>query len=212
MYIYLTRHGETIWNIDKRTQGTRDIPLSSRGIRQSEALAERLADENISTIYTSILDRAYHTANIIGERIGLQPIQTKELNEVNFGSWEGLTLKEIEAKYPGRFERFFTDFNYAPDNGESIASLQSRIRRFIQLIKEKHADKEDRILIVSHAYPVRMLIIELMNFPAEHLFDFQLDNTGISIIRWDNRNGKNRLMCLNDICHLQKHDYVANPG
>jgi len=201
MYIYLTRHGETIWNVDKRTQGVQDIPLSKRGIRQAEALAERLANENISTIYTSNLERAYRTAEIIGNRAGLIPIRKEELNEVNFGEWEGLTLKQIKTDYPGMFEKFYKDFSYAPEHGESLNAVQNRIHSFIRFIKKNHCDRDDRILVVSHTYPVRMLILELMSFSTDLLLDFQLDNTGISIIKLDDNT--KRMICLNDVCHLK---------
>ena len=73
MYIYLTRHGETEWNVQRRTQGVQNIPLTDKGIRQAEELALRLANQSITYIYSSILERAYHTAAIIGKRYGLSP-------------------------------------------------------------------------------------------------------------------------------------------
>src|SRR5690554_3428122 len=110
MYIYLTRHGETEWNVLRKTQGSRDISLTDRGIRQAECLANRLSGEVITHIYSSSLERAYRTAAAIGKKHGLFPAKREELKEVNFGVWEGLTVKQIEKYYPGQLERFRTDF------------------------------------------------------------------------------------------------------
>ena len=148
------------------------------------------------------MERAYHTAAIIGKRSGLSPAKREELQEVNFGVWEGLTIKQIEEKFPGQMERYRTDFSFAPKNGESLYSLRQRILYFIEFIQRGHADTDERVLVISHAYPIRMLIIELMGLPHSHLWDFQLDNTGISIIQYQSR--KRRIICLNDTCHLSK--------
>ena len=203
MYIYLTRHGETDWNVQRRTQGIHNSFLSNRGIGQAQELADRLASESISYLYTSALERAYRTAVIIGRKNGLTPEKREELQEINFGVWEGLTIKQIEKAYPGQLAQHRADFSFAPINGESLYSLQKRTCRFIEFIQRKHTDKNDKILVTAHAYPVRMLIIELMGFAYHHLWDFQLDNTGISIIRFE--TGKNRLICLNDTSHLSKN-------
>jgi broad specificity phosphatase PhoE len=200
MYIYLTRHGETIWNIQRRTQGIRDTELSDRGIRQAEVLAEKLSGESFSQIYSSTLKRAYHTAAVIGERHSICPVKRKELNEVNFGVWEGLTRNQIEAEYPGQVDRHRKDFSFEPHQGESLYSLQNRICNFIQYIQDRHNADDERILVVAHSYPVRMLIVKLLGFPLRHLWDFQLDNTGISIIQW--KSDRRRLVCLNDTSHL----------
>ena len=113
-----------------------------------------------------------------------------------------MTIKQIEEKYPGQLTRYRTDFSFSPEKGESLHSLQQRIDNFIKLIEGEYSDKDDRILIISHSYPIRMLILRLIGFPIRHLWDFNLDNTGITIIRY--QAGRGRLVCLNDTCHLSK--------
>ncbi len=113
-----------------------------------------------------------------------------------------MTIKQIEEKYPGQLAHYRADFSFYPGNGESLQSLHKRIDSFIKLIQRGYADKEDRILVVSHAYPIRMLIMRLVGFPLRHLWDFCLDNTGITIIRYQNERGC--LVCLNDTCHLSE--------
>lgn len=202
MHIYLVRHGETHWNIQRRTQGIKDIPLTAKGMNQAEELSRRLKKEPITKIYTSTLKRALSTAIIIGNKLDLTPLEMKELKEINFGVWEGLTIKQIEKKYPGQLGRYRTEFSFSPDKGESLSSLQQRIDDFIESNIKGYAYKEDSILIVSHSYPIRMLIVRLLGFPLQHLWDFDLDNTGITIIRY--QTGRSRIVCLNDTCHLSK--------
>jgi broad specificity phosphatase PhoE len=206
MYIYLTRHGETLWNLQGKTQGSKDIPLSVRGIRQSEILAERLKEENITKIYTSGLKRAFRTASIIGAKLDIQTEIKYELNEINFGIWESMTRQEIEKSHPDKLKEFRLDFEFAPEGGETLASLQRRIQDFLDYLKSNEDDSEKRILVVAHAYPIRMLIMEMMGLPKGHLWSYQLSNCGISVIRTQ----PPYLLCLNDTAHLSKTDSLAN--
>ena len=134
MHIYLVRHGETIWNVEGKTQGNLDIPLSNHGIKQSELLAERIKREGISHIYTSDLTRASQTSLIIGQKIGIQPEKRKELREINLGVWQGCTKQEIENDYPGQLKRYRFDTSFAPLGGETLDSLNDRVRRFIRAL------------------------------------------------------------------------------
>lgn len=166
MYIYLTRHGETLWNLQGKTQGSEDIPLTEKGIRQAEALAERLEREGISKIYSSGLKRAFQTASIIGNKLGgIHAEKRHELKEVNFGVWEGLTRQEIDTNYPGQLESYRSDFEFSPKDGKSLSSLQNRIQKCLESIINYYGDTEDRILLVAHAYFIRMIIMELMGLP-----------------------------------------------
>ncbi|HCS72691.1 MAG TPA: hypothetical protein DIW17_02285 [Clostridiales bacterium] len=219
MYIYMTRHGETLWNLQGRTQGANDIPLTNRGIRQAEELAERLERESISQIYSSGLERAYKTAYIIGEKLGIKPKTRDELKEVNFGVWEGLSIKEIEENFPGQLKEYRANFDYDLENGENLSSLQTRIRHFADTLQNDMTQGEKRILLVAHAYPIRMLIMELMGLSKELLWKFQLSNGGISVIRTEPsiessaegwKSDTACLLCLNDTTHLYKHNLLQN--
>ena len=98
--IVLVRHGETDWNRESRFQGHADTPLNEAGRAQSRDLAERLVAEQVTALYTSPLRRAAETAAIVGERLGL-PVRTSEpMREIDVGSWEGLTVDEVRARFP----------------------------------------------------------------------------------------------------------------
>ena len=202
MYVYLARHGETLWNRQGKTQGAKDIPLTECGIRQAEVLGERLEGEGISKIYSSGLMRAFQTASIIGNKLNLYAEKRHELNEINFGIWEGLTRQKIDTDYPGQLEAYRSDFEFAPNDGENLKSLQFRIQRFLDSLINKYGDTDKKILLVAHAYPIRMLIMEIMGLPKELLWRYQLSNSGISVIRIESESPY--LLCLNYTTHMCK--------
>ena len=107
--IFLIRHGQTEWNLEKRLQGGRDSPLTAKGLVQAEAIAtslrknppERLPER----LYASPLGRAKRTAEIIAKAFDI-PIRTDDrLSELRMGEAEGMTLAEIDRRWPGFLER-----------------------------------------------------------------------------------------------------------
>jgi broad specificity phosphatase PhoE len=98
--ILLARHGETEWNRLGRWQGHADPPLNDLGRRQAEILAEQLAGDTVSAVYSSDLRRARETARIVAERIGLPVTEDSALREIDVGSWSGLTRDEVRERFP----------------------------------------------------------------------------------------------------------------
>src|SRR5216110_2190911 len=90
--VYLVRHGETTWNVERRFQGQLDVELSKTGLRQAEAVARWLAAQPVrfAAIYSSDLQRASRTALSIGAKLGLEPRRDPSLRELNVGEWQGL--------------------------------------------------------------------------------------------------------------------------
>ena len=96
--IYIVRHGQTTWNIEKRIQGHANAELTEKGRRQGDLVAERLKDENIDIIYSSDLDRARITAEKIGKLSGTRVIVDRELRDMSFGIWEGMLFSDVKKK------------------------------------------------------------------------------------------------------------------
>src|SRR5512142_2663627 len=97
--LFLIRHGATVLTAEDRFAGSTDVELSDTGREQAEALAQRLADDNVTAVYASPLRRTVATASIIGRPHGLQPILNDGLREIDHGRWEGLRRAEGEAKF-----------------------------------------------------------------------------------------------------------------
>ena len=156
MRIYLVRHGETVWNVEKRLQGWKDSPLTENGLRNAERLAERLDGTRIDRIFSSDQKRALTTAQIIAKGRGIPVEVISELRELNFGSWEGMTISEIEDKYPLEYNTYKNDPDkYISTDGESIGQLFDRAAKALKHIQ---SCGEENVLVVTHGVTIRALM------------------------------------------------------
>lgn len=181
--LWLVRHGTTTWNLEQRFCGHHDIPLSERGRSQARWLARCLRLENIGAIYTSDLQRARETAQLIAER---QPIAvplhiSPAWREMSFGDWEGLTYQQIAAAYSDELN-FFTDpIHSTPPNGEPFLHLLQRVNSaFISLARSSATS--GNVILVSHGGPLRTLLCSLLGMPFERQWQLRLDHGSLSAI------------------------------
>lgn len=147
--LLLIRHGETAWNAEHRIQGQLDIPLSPQGMLQAAQLAECLADEPISAIYSSELSRAWLTAAPLAARLGREVIAEPRLRERSFGIFEGLTLDEIAERHPVEFGEWRArHLRWRPHGGESGQQLIDRVLGAVSDITAMHPGQS--VVLVSH--------------------------------------------------------------
>lgn len=149
--ILLARHGETDWNLQRRVQGHSDTPLNETGRAQARALAKTLADATFDAIYSSDLARAEETARIVAESKGLEVTAVPDLRERNFGTWEGLTDKEILERFPDAKLGSWGD-------AETKDEMTRRVLGALEQIATAHPD--GRVLVVTHGGPVRALLVD----------------------------------------------------
>ena len=152
--IFLARHGESDWNVEKRFQGHKDRPLTERGREQAHALADLVASEEIDAVYTSPLSRARETAEIVAVRAGLEPVALAELREVDTGSWSGLSRADVEGRFPEGYIRWRSGGSGWED-GETYEEMAERVIGALRTIAEGHPD--GRVLIISHGGPIRAI-------------------------------------------------------
>jgi broad specificity phosphatase PhoE len=150
--VYLARHGESDWNVERRWQGHADRPLTERGREQAARLAARLADVELDAIYASDLRRAWETAEAVARSRGIEVVRLPELREVDVGSWCGLTRDECAELYPDAFARWQAGGS-GWNNGESYEDMGERIVAAIRRLAVEHAG--GTILVVSHGGPIR---------------------------------------------------------
>ncbi|PRX29865.1 alpha-ribazole phosphatase/probable phosphoglycerate mutase [Orenia metallireducens] len=181
--IILVRHGETDWNRELRFQGSKDIQLNDNGIEQAEKLAQRLAAEEIDVIYASDLERAYKTAKTVAKEHDLEVDKFKELQEISFGQWEGLTYNQIQEKYQAEWAMWEEDpaLNGAPE-GESLKDVQERSIKKLEEIISRHLG--NTILIVSHGGVIKVLISTLFGIPLAKAWQLMQSNTSVNIINY----------------------------
>lgn len=198
--LYLVRHGETEWNALGKFQGSADIVLSSQGINQAKYVSDRLKGK-FDFIYSSPLKRAYKTANMIAEESDLEVKILDDLREINFGEWEGLTVKEIKKQYPKQFKIWEEDVNEGPICGGdvSIKNASIRAKNVILNVIKKHEGK--RIVIVAHGGIIKAGLIGIFGWNMTMYHKIVLGNTAISKLCFDDSTYP-KLITLNDTSHL----------
>lgn len=177
MILYLIRHGETAWNTLGKLQGKTDIPLNEHGICLAEKTGKGLFDVPFDMAFTSPLKRAVETAEIImGERKA-PVIADKRIEEIGFGSYEGLVYTKEWSEIPDEhFSYFFTrpELYRAPKDGESFEELIERERDFLNELSDKEEYRDKTILISTHGAALAGLLCILKKQSVAHLWDCRL--------------------------------------
>lgn len=188
MRLIIVRHGETLWNRQRRFQGVTDISLSKIGLLQAKLLAKKLSKEKIDVIYTSMLKRAIRTAEEIQKfHKNAKILKTKILNEMSWGIWEGVRLDEIKRKYIQLYVKREKDrFNFRLPEGDSLKILKARVKKFFGSIKSK----DKTILIVGHLNVNRVLIGILMRWKNEKISSIKLNNASVIVIKAEKESAK----------------------
>lgn len=172
--VILVRHGETNWNLAGRFQGHADSGLNAKGESQAVAVAALLAGEEVAAIFTSDLARAVETGRHIGAVHGV-PLKTEPLlREMNFGAWEGLTFRELQAQYPEVLEDWLQDpFTLRVPGGETASELGERvILAWNKIIRD--ANSAQTVVIVAHAGPLRMLLCHLTGIDLSRQWEYRI--------------------------------------
>ncbi|OFI49494.1 hypothetical protein BG261_02635 [Floricoccus tropicus] len=197
MNLYFARHGHTPWNEEKIIQGSKDIELSSKGIKQAHELAESLSkvEFNISRIYTSPLKRAELTAKISAIEVDI-PFQIMTgLEEINLGDWEGRTWKDVKKNYPKEFDTWLHNRRLEKSpNGESYQDLIERVLPAIEnIIKDNNS--EENILVVTHSAVIMCLQCLINQVSFEEMDKYKLGNT--EVIRLNTEDIEKAVSLLN---------------
>ena len=203
---YLVRHGENEWNRTGRMQGHTGVPLSAEGRRQAARLGERLRSVDFAAVYCSDLPRAAETARIIAASRDLAISDESDLREFSYGEWEGLTLAEVETRYPGALaERIEAGGNlgFTAPGGESALDAIRRVRRFTMRARE-NLDLRENVLVVAHGGSLRALAVCLLDLADSDFWKFRVDNTALAIVT--DHDGTRVLECWNDTSHLASAD------
>lgn len=156
--IYLTRHGETEWNIEKRLQGRGDSPLTENGIQRAKELRDRIKNIDIDVIYSSPIKRALNTANILRGNKNIDIVTDDRLMEMCFGDYEGKKIDIIQKENPNWDIKLIMQGNVeicAP-NGENLKEVRERISKLMNKIIAENIGKS--ILIVTHGITLKALM------------------------------------------------------
>lgn len=157
MKIYLTRHGQTEWNLLGKMQGRLNSNLTELGKNQAKWLGDHLMNTNIDIICSSSSGRAYDTAKIIRGERPIEIEQYDELQEVYLAEWQGMLHDEIEAKQSNQFNAYwYAPEKFVPGEKESFEMLIKRGSDALKAIIDKHRGKD--VLIVSHGVTLKAIL------------------------------------------------------
>jgi broad specificity phosphatase PhoE len=165
--VYLIRHGEISQSKKVVFVGQRNLLLTDRGREQIARLADFLASRAISKVLCSPLSRCVESAGILCSSLGGVPETVPGLQEISLGAWEGLSVDEIQALFPGCYEargRNLAEFR--PSGGESFDDLLNRVWPIFETIVH---GMDERIAIVAHAGVNRVILCRILNIPLENL-------------------------------------------
>jgi broad specificity phosphatase PhoE len=152
MRLWLARHGETAENAEGRILGRRDPPLSPAGLDQAEALADRLRDKGLLAVWTSPLQRARRTAEVVARALGLEADTLDGLVESDRGDWEGRLVAELAVESPDLHAAFLAGApHFRFPGGESLAEQRIRTRAALEIVTSGPLPA----MVVAHAGTIR---------------------------------------------------------
>lgn len=181
--LYLVRHGETDWNQKSIFQGQTDVDLNKKGRDQACKTAELFQEIEIDQIYSSDLKRAKNTARLIVRDKNLEVRENKQLREVSFGDWEGLSFAEIKKQYPDQVVSWQQDpIHNSPPAGEKLLNFKLRIEDFFEKIISRH--QGDKILVVTHGGVIKVYLTAVLSIKPKNFWQFQIDNCSLTELKF----------------------------
>lgn len=189
--LYLVRHGETAANQQGVYYGYTDLPLTEQGISQARHVGKALATITFDHVIVSGLQRTQQTAHIIlaeNQQTQALPVIEPRFNELNFGEWEGRHYQELEQHDSERYSAWCQDWqNSTPPKGESFIQLKQRVEAALTEQILTYNDKT--LLIVGHQGVLRVLLLSLLDLPANAFWQFSFHQGAYSIVNFAHQHG-----------------------
>ena len=163
--IYLSRHCKTAWNVEGRLQGTIDLPLAEIGIKQAIAHVAVIRDLGVRRIVCSTARRAYETARLYADLLGLPIHNTPGLRELDHGKWEGRKTEELLLNADSGYAKWLADPGCIgiPGGSESVLTAQQRAGEAIR--DAALSFRGESILIIGHKHINALLMCWLLKEP-----------------------------------------------
>jgi probable phosphoglycerate mutase len=206
MRLIIIRHGESEWNRIGRYQGQADAPLSELGLRQAEALAQRLRNEPIDAIFTSPLQRAAKTAEAVAGHHRHVPFHVEPaLLEIHHGDWQGMLSAEVVERYGKALEEWRNHPTRSQmPNGESFSNILKRVLDFREALQERYSDKN--VLVSTHDVVVKILVADALGMNMDRINRIWVTNASVSVIEYG--ADLPYLVSLSEACHLGRLESV----
>jgi probable phosphoglycerate mutase len=181
--IIFLRHGQAKNNTERILAGrTPGIPLTEKGIDQAEKAAKFLEDMNISTIYSSPIQRAKNTAEIVGKHNSIDVKIDDRLIELDMGKFTGVPYDEIFSSHGNVFMKFYKgELEIAHNGVETFADVKKRVLGIVDHVIENHPD--ENVVLVTHMDPIKAMLSTVVSLSPENLFELIIANASLNIFR-----------------------------
>ena len=182
MIIFL-RHAQAENNTKRILAGrTEGVPLTKAGIEQAESIAKYLKPLNISAIYSSPIERASHTAEIVAKNNSLDYELDDRLTEIEMGRFTRMNYDDMFAKYGNIFLKFYeNDPVIAEHEVETFPHVQRRVLDIVNHVVKKH--KNENVILVTHMDPIKSMLSTVMDLKPKALFELIIANASLTIIK-----------------------------
>jgi broad specificity phosphatase PhoE len=187
---YFVRHGQTDWNVQSKIQGQSDIPLNDTGRTEAFQLSEKLNPIIFDACFSSDLQRAIETAQILNTSRFLNLRTDPRLRERNLCSWEGVFGPEFIA--------FLKQKQQWPPSVENDEAMQKRVFSFMNETAELYPGSN--VLVVTHGGVIKILLAQLLSIDFSSRFDIQIENAAFL-----------RLTVSNGRCEIQDMQGIQFP-
>ena len=203
MIIFL-RHGQAENNTKKILAGrSPGVNLTEIGIQQAEQAGKMLKTLNISTIYSSPIDRALQTAKTVAQHCELEPLIDDRLIELDMGKFTMMPYDEIFAKYGNVFLKFYEGSEEVSENGvETFSKVQKRVFEMVNFVVNQH--KNENVVLVTHMDPIKAMIGKVLSLKPEILFELIIANASLNI--FNNNDQKFYLKAINALPTERFHE------
>jgi len=194
MIIFL-RHAQAENNAKRILAGrTEGVHLTKTGIEQAERIAKYLKPLDISAIYSSPIERASHTAEIVAKNCSLEVVLDERLTEIEMGKFTHMNYDDMFAKYGNIFLKFYdNDPVIAEHEVETFPEVQGRVLDMVNHVVEKH--KNENVILVTHMDPIKSMLAKVMDLRPKTLFELVIENASFTII--NEQDGKFSLSAIN---------------
>jgi ribonuclease H / adenosylcobalamin/alpha-ribazole phosphatase len=183
--LILVRHGDTDLTAEKRFSGglaSANPSLNELGRDQALMTAAWLDSGNLrpAAIVASPVARAWESAELLSERLGLEPLADSGLAELEFGSWDTLTFEEVSKRYPDDLNAWLNSFAHQPGGGESFLQADERVSNTLSRLLAKYL--RQTIVVVSHVTPIKLLIARALGVPIDVIYRMELRPGSVSVV------------------------------
>jgi len=181
--ILLVRHGETEWNADGIFRGRADVDLNEKGIVQAKLLGKYLSNSRLEAVYSSPLQRALLTAEVIAGKHSLDVWTEPALIDLDYGEWQGMSLTEVKKIYKDLYIKWEkTPESVKFPGGESLDDVKNRAAVTIKKIIRKH---KGSVVLVSHRVVNKVLICTMLGLDISHFWKIRQETCGMSSFSYE---------------------------